>query len=245
MSIKDILVHVDMSPAGETRVRFAAELAHQFGAYVTGVALEEAAACQEAFEAMLRTNDLQGEWHTAIGSVAPYVTQRARTADLVILGQRAPEHPTELNAPEDVILACGRPVLVVPYAGRLDPIGRRVLIAWNASREATRAVHDALPLMSSSTAATVLTVRLDPSDDVELDRDLIPHLERHGIEARAEVSEYPKAETSEVVLSRAADFGADLIVMGAYGHSRLREMVLGGMTRDVLRHMSVPALMSH
>jgi nucleotide-binding universal stress UspA family protein len=121
-------------------------------------------------------------------------------------------------------------------------VGETVLIGWNGSREAVRAVHDGHELMTSD--ATVLSV--NPEDGAERETsDLVGHLARREISVREEILSAEDLSTSETLLSRAADIGADLIVMGAYGHTRLRETVLGGVTRDVLRHMTVPVLMAH
>jgi nucleotide-binding universal stress UspA family protein len=133
----------------------------------------------------------------------------------------------------------------VPYAGRFDRVGETVLIAWNGSRESSRALHDALPLMATPGAVTALTVNASPTESEALTGDVVSHLAHHGLETKVELVETKELGASDVVLSRVADLGADLIVMGAYGHSRLREMILGGMTRDMLRHMTVPVLMAH
>ena len=148
---------------------------------------------------------------------------------------------------EDVILGCGRPVLMVPYAGHFEQVGSTVLVAWNDSREATRALHDSLSLMATTSTLTVMTVirNVGEEQDDESRGELVRHLARHGLTARSETSVAQEVDTAGVVLSRAADLTADLLVMGAYGHSRLRETILGGMTRDILEHMTVPVLMAH
>jgi nucleotide-binding universal stress UspA family protein len=146
------------------------------------------------------------------------------------------------------VLEVGRPVLVVPSVGQFPTLGQRVLVAWNASREATRAVHDALPLLRRSRRTQVVVINPQggagghgdiPGADIGL------HLSRHGVNAVCERISADDVETGALLLSRAADEGADLIVMGAYGHSRLSELVLGGATRHILRHMTVPVLLSH
>jgi nucleotide-binding universal stress UspA family protein len=139
-------------------------------------------------------------------------------------------------------------VLIVPYAGHFDNVGRRVLIAWNATREAARAVSDAMPLLTSAELVTVPPIdpREGPHGHGELPgADIGLHLARHGVKAQIERTVSAGMPVGEVLLSRVADLGADLIVMGAYGHSRAREVLLGGATRSVLRSMSVPVLMSH
>jgi nucleotide-binding universal stress UspA family protein len=159
----------------------------------------------------------------------------------VILGQRIPDHSTGLDRPEDVILSCSRPVLMVPYAGRRpDRIGENVLIAWNGSREAVRAVQEALPLMSASSAVTVLLVDPDEDADIDLAEDLVAHLGRHGLQARTQVIRHELATlaVSETLLTQVAELDADLVVLGAYSHSRMRELILGGVTRDILRDMN-------
>jgi nucleotide-binding universal stress UspA family protein len=137
-------------------------------------------------------------------------------------------------------------VLVVPRYGTFDTVGERVLVAWNGSREATRAVHDALPILKLATKVTVLSI--DPERDTG-DRipsaDIALHLARHGVAAEGTSTVGLDISVGDLLLSRAADLGADLIVMGAYGHSRMRELVLGGATRHILQHMTVPVLMSH
>jgi len=148
--------------------------------------------------------------------------------------------------PEELALGVGRPVLVVPRYGTFETVGQRVLIAWNGSREATRAVNDAIPILKMATKVTVLSVDPEGEPDRRLPgADLALHLARHGIAAEAESTQALDIGVGDVLLSRAADLGADLIVMGAYGHSRLREMMLGGATRHLLQHMTVPVLMSH
>jgi len=248
MSISDILVYADPSPASGERLDLAFRLARRFGAYLIGVVPENAAAVGDRFAKMLRQEALQGDWQMAIGLAASWVTRRAQAADLVVLGQRIPDHSTGLDAPEDVILACSRPVLVVPYAGRrLDRIGENVLVAWNGSREAGRAVQDALPLLTMSAAVTVLLVDPEEDADIELADDLVLHLGRHGLRAKTQVirHELSTLSVSDTLLAQAAELDADLLVMGAYGHSRLREMILGGVTRDILRNTNVPVLIAH
>src|SRR5258705_1720862 len=248
MSITDVLVYADPAPASGKRVDLAFRLAHRFEAYLIGVVPEDAAAVGDRFATMLRQEALQGDWQMAIGLAASWVTRRAQAADLVVLGQRIPDHSTGLDAPEDVILACSRPVLVVPYAGRrLDRIGENVVVAWNGSREAGRAVQDALPLLAMSGAVTVLLVDPEEDADIEAAEDLVAHLARHGLRAKTQVIRHQLATSlvADTLLAQIARLDADLLIMGAYGHSRLREMILGGVTRDILRNMNVPVLMSH
>jgi nucleotide-binding universal stress UspA family protein len=143
-------------------------------------------------------------------------------------------------------LGVGRPVLVVPRYGTFERLGERVLIAWNGSREATRAVHDAIPILKRAITVTVLSI--DPEVDSPPrtpSADITLHLARHGIAAEAASTSSVDFGVGNALLSRAADLGADLIVMGAYGHSRMREMVLSGATRHLLQNMTVPVLMSH
>ena len=176
------------------------------------------------------------------------VALHARYADLVVLGQPDSENGGEVDAqvPEDVVLSAGRPALVVPYIGAGEEIGKRVLIAWDGGREAARAVNDALPLLEKAEFVAVLVV--NPSQGAhgeEPGADIALHLARHGIAVEAQHIEVRDLSTGNALLSRLADEAIDLLVMGAYGHSRLREMVLGGVTREVFQQMTVPVLMSH
>jgi len=150
--------------------------------------------------------------------------------------------------PDQVTLASGRPILVVPYAGHFETVGRRVLVGWNATREAARAVNDAMPLLAAAEMVTVLTIdaREGPHGHGELPgADISLHMARHGVKAGIERTVSADLSVGDVLLSRAADLGADLLVMGAYGHSRARELLLGGATRALLRSMTIPVLMSH
>jgi nucleotide-binding universal stress UspA family protein len=248
MPISDILVYADPTATSAERLDIAFRLAHRFEAYLIGVVPEDAASVGERFEKMLLNEALLGEWHMAIGLTEPFVTRWAHCADLVILGQRIPDHDTGLYRPEDVILSCSRPVLVVPYAGRRpDRLGENVLVAWNGSREAGRAVQEAIPLMSASSAVTVLLVDPEEDADIDLAEHLVTHLGRHGLHSRTQIIRHDLATmaASDTILTQVAELDADLLVMGAYSHSRFREIILGGVTRDILRDMNLPVLMAH
>jgi nucleotide-binding universal stress UspA family protein len=245
MALTDMLVYADTSPACGERLDLSLRLARRFGAYLIAVCPEEAIAVGERFAKMLRQEDVQGEWEMAVGLPASYVTRRAQGIDLVILGQRTPDHSTGLDAPQEVVLACGRPVLIVPYAGHIERIGETAIVAWNGSREAARAVQDALPLLSAAASVTVFLVNPEEAADIADAHNLVIHLARHGLNAKKLVVREDILAVSDTVLAQVAALDADLLVMGAYGHSRLREMILGGVTHDVLRNMNVPVLMSH
>ena len=248
MAISDILVYADPTASSAERLDIAFRLAHRFEAYLIGVVPEDAAMVGERFEKMLLQEAILGEWHMAIGLTEPFVMRWAHCADLVILGQRIPDHDTGLYRPEDVILSCSRPVLVVPYAGRRpDRLGDNALVAWNGSREAGRAVQEALPLMSASSVVTVLLVDPEEDADIDLAEDLVAHLERHGLHARTQVIRHDLGTiaVSDTILTQVAELDADLLVMGAYSHSRFREIILGGVTREILRDMNLPVLMAH
>jgi nucleotide-binding universal stress UspA family protein len=248
MAISDILVYADPTASSAERLDIAFHLAHRFEAYLIGVVPEDAGMVGKRFEKMLLQEAILGEWHMAIGLTEPFVTRWAHCADLVILGQRIPDHDTGLYRPEDVILSCSRPVMVVPYAGRRpDRLGDNVLVAWNGSREAGRAVQEALSLMSASSVVTVLLVDPEEDADIDLAEDLVAHLGRHGLRARTQVIRHDLGTiaVSDTILTQVAELDADLLVMGAYSHSRFREIILGGVTRDILRDMNVPVLMAH
>ena len=205
---------------------------------------------REAFEHAASLRGLSAEWRVTEGLEADPAVH-ARYVDLTILGQLDPDGgDTELirPRPELVALASGRPILAVPYAGQFETVGQRVLIGWNATREATRAVNDAMPLLAGADVVTVLTIdaREGPDAHGELPgADISLHLARHGVKATIERTVSAGVPAGEVLLSRAADLGADLLVIGAYGHSRMRELLLGGATRSILQSMTVPVLMSH
>jgi len=216
-----------------------------------GRARETADKLREVFQHVTSLRGLSAEWRVIAEGPEADPALHARYVDLTILGQLDPDRgETEMirPRPEQVTLASGRPILVVPYAGRFETVGRRVLIGWNATREAARAVNDAMPLLAAAETVTVLTIdpREGPDGHGELPgADISLHLARHGVKAEIERTVSADLPVGDVLLSRAADLGADLLVMGAYGHSRARELLLGGATRSLLRSMTVPVLMSH
>jgi nucleotide-binding universal stress UspA family protein len=247
MSIKDIMVHVDTSPGCEVRLRLAGRLAARLDALLIGVGADDVVA-RDQFATLLEDEHIPGEWQTVTGLGETDFMQRVRTADLLILGQRSEDPVIGLRIPEQVIPACGRPVLVIPPDGRFATLGklelgRTALVAWNGSREATRAVHDALPLLAQSDAVTVLAV--NPGPDGDRGDRLVAHLTRHGFKTTTEAIETTSYDVAQIILQRVDRLDANLLVMGAYGRARWREKIFGGTTQDVLRMMTVPVLMAH
>ena len=175
---------------------------------------------------------------------------QARYADLVIVGQADPDDVsmTPADLPEAVALATGRPMLVVPHIGVNTRPGQIVMLCWNASRESARAASDALPFLTRAQKVILLAVEPKPSafgHGEEPGADAAAWLARHGVDVTVQRDVADDDDIGNVILSRAADYGVDLIVMGLYGHSRLREMVLGGASRTLLSSMTVPVLMGH
>jgi len=283
MALKDILVCLDPTEAGERRLRLAAAIAREHHAHLSAAYLlseaipgvppyegagipaspsappttspapspsaELADIVEQRFRAEVQPHGIDGDWHLFGSGDSEELIALSRTMDLVVFGQAASDYrlPTGFS-PEDIVMACGRPMLVIPFAGEFGSAGRRVLIAWDGTREASRALHDALPLIALAEAVWVMTVRPRDanSDDrgPSLDR-VVRHLQRHSIAATTEESIGGDVPTAELLLSRASDMGADLLVAGAYHHSQLREAIIGGVSRDLLDHMTVPILMSH
>jgi nucleotide-binding universal stress UspA family protein len=182
---------------------------------------------------------------------AKSLVRLAHCSDLVVISQADPGEaafPSARDMVADIVLRSARPTLVLPYAGPFDTVGSRALVAWDDSREAARAVADALPLLRRAHRVQVVTW-IDPTDtDIagwhERQRAVQQWLTWQGVSAEMQLLQRGIG-LAEALLSRAADLEADLIVMGAYGHPRWTERVLGGATRDVLASMTVPVLMSH
>lgn len=273
MSYKTLLVHLDERSRRAERLQLGLQLAGRFDAHIVALfaleaaripsyALAEAGAVVEEIETRRRQEaaraaetefreaqrraDAKAEWRFSMNDALTALRMNARYADLVIAGQPAPEEPGALSFAGELVLSVGRPVLFVPYAGHFADAGKRVLIAWNASREAARAVSDALPILMRAQAVEVVVFGPREGDHGEVPgADIALYLARHGVKASAARQSAQGVDIGAQILSRAADTGADLIVMGGYGHSRLRELVLGGATRSLLQSMTVPVLMSH
>ncbi|KVN30534.1 universal stress protein UspA [Burkholderia pyrrocinia] len=277
MSYKTLLVHLDDSPRCATRVALALDLATRCNAHLIGLYVvcqdlfeplrrrdeplelavyerlseERRKQAEIAFLGAAERAGRSVEWRAPAGPATETATLHARHADLLVLGQTDPHDRTTYIAAhfvEDVVTGCGRPAIIVPYAGLVRTFGENVLIAWDGGREAARAVADALPLLKRARFVTVETVerrRSDP-DKTPAGVDVAAYLERHGI--RASFATTPREgdiNTGETLLNRTSDLHSDLLVMGAYSHARMRERVLGGATRTILETMTVPVLMSH
>ncbi len=212
-----------------------------------------AAASREA--AFLRHCDVQElasfEVATSDDEPSRAIGERGRCADLILLGQADPDtadHARHRDIVDRVMEQTAAPVLVLPYAGRFATLGETVLIAWSDSRETARAVADAMPFLQQARAVHLVAFdrAIGVGGSIDASRlDLVTRwLATHGVQARASVA-FTRTDIGNALLSHAADVGADLMVMGAWSHSRLVERVLGGATRTVLDSMTVPVLMSH
>ncbi len=279
MTYTSIMVHLDTSNRSSHRLEIAANLAaahccRLIGLFTSATTdpawfyqmqgterfIEEdrerrKAACDAVhrqFDAAVGDLPLTAEWRALDGDPTALSLREAREADLLVAGQVDPDDPNSFVAPqflETLTLEAGRPVLVIPYAGQFGVPGKRVMLAWDGRREATRALHDALPLIAGA-QASVFCAQPAHQSSVRPDASPAGHavaaLSRHGISASVEQGAAGSdLSIGEMMLSRAVDFNADLVVMGAYGHGRLRELVLGGVTRTLLDSMTLPVLMSH
>jgi nucleotide-binding universal stress UspA family protein len=220
-----------------------------FASYDAGLKAE-AATARAGFESALRGHQLSHEWRTADGYIESVLAGHARYADLLVVGQASPEDATSSpgDLPEAVALSAGRPCLVVPRGGAERLPGTNVLLCWNASRESARAAADALPLLRDAKTVTILVVDPRSSPDghgAEPGADVATWLARHGVQVTVQREVAADNDVGHVILSRASDLDADLIVMGLYGHGRLREMILGGASRAVLAGTTVPLFVSH
>ena len=191
------------------------------------------------------------EWHAPAGDPLEAAVLHARYADLAVVGQPSRDEPNVAFATEianAVVMGSGRPVLFVPYAGQFKTVGERVMIAWKDSRESARAVADALPFLKDAKKVFAVAVTPDADDslhDLRSDRHVAAFLRRHDVDATVQRIAAPDIAAGELLLSQAADFGADLIVMGAYSRPRITALIWGGVTRVMLSSMTVPVLMSH
>lgn len=211
----------------------------------------------QAFEAMFEAAgpglSIRKEWRfvspkrtSAVDTLMTHV----RSADLVVTAQTHADWQANLlmEYPEDLLMQSGRPVLYVPYQGTFIETGRRVLLAWNERREAARAAFDSLPILQRAENVSVLWI--DPTADRAGTGDvptaeIVRTLARHGVKATAMVAHGNDSDVGTVLLSQIAATNSNLLVMGGYGRWRLREYVFGGATRQVIRGMTCPVLMSH
>jgi nucleotide-binding universal stress UspA family protein len=278
MTYKTIAVYVDDSKHCKGRISVAADLAMRFDAHLVGIYATEPIPASHALQdpwlaERLATRSAAASERTALAatlfqSVAGQIDVarrefrevdsdaieaiKAQQADLIVVGQTDPDErvtTTPANFPELVTLSVGRPVLFVPYFANAYPaLGSKILVAWNGSREATRAVTDSLPLLTKAERVTAMVVNAKRDRKQREDipaADISLFLARHGVKVEATQSYPDELSVGDELLVRVADGEFDLLVMGAYGHSRFREIILGGVTQTLLQHMTVPVLMSH
>lgn len=278
MPYKDILVVVDDTPRSEEQVNVALRLAARHEAHVIGLMVHERVylpryattkftsallaeyrqtvegargRARDVFERLANAAGVPNEWHAVDGDPVEVVALFSRHADLAVIGQdsRAHDgHGTVKDFAEHVVLASGRPVLVVPAIGTYPSVGERVLVAWDAGREAARAVADALPLLQAARRVVTLSANPDSGAGEHGDlsgADIAQHLARHGVRVDVERIGSKDLPVADLLLNRIVDEDIDLLVMGAYGHARVREVWLGGVTRRLMESMTVPVFVSH
>lgn len=268
-------VCLDNSAGSSRRLDFSLALASQLGAHLLGLHLTYAPVivydpyaemgqllveweesikkkqeyAKELFCSAAKKSDLSFNWAAYRSSDLNQVIAHARAADLTIIGQYDPKD-AEANLGnsfhEILILKLGRPVLILPNASTLPEKFDNIIVAWDGGREAARAMADALPFLKKARLVRVLTISEKTERNKDLpDIDIAAYLAKHDVRVEIERTEKIDIAPADYLLARATELGADLLVMGAYGHNRLTELLLGGVTRTVMRQMTLPVLMSH
>ena len=274
--IKTLMVDAGLDDAAEARVKLAAELAGRFGARLVGLgacaarpavaglfggtagvasvieaemervsaALRSAA---DRFEVAAKGAGVPSEWRAFDEYPGEALARESRAADLLVLGRGGEAEGHQSAAPGDVLMRAGRPILVAP-PGVSTLEARTVLVAWKETREAQRAVADALPFLVAAERVVVLAARAREDEREQAQRhveDVAAMLSRHGVAASAEVEMRAGQGVADLLLGAAGRLGADLVVAGGYGHARLLEWALGGVTRDLLARCPKCCMLSH
>jgi len=257
---KDILVYLDPSPDSETRLKVAVGLARLHGARLVGLDacapaafesgwFDRATALPDVFADQCRISGVQGRYEAIDRWAGAGRHGYAHYVDLIVASQPEFEarHLVVPGVPEDVLVSCGVPMLLLPYGWKQRPIGERVLIGWKSNREAARAVHDAMPFLSRAKNVTAFTYAPQRDGLGEEPDALIDHLQRHGVAAEASRWRPNGSELTPVdaLFASLEAQEADLIVAGAYGHARWVEGLFGGVSHDLVRQPSLPVLLSH
>lgn len=259
MAYNDILVFLDGSLDNEARLEFAIALATTHKGRLTGLDVSSAAAFEsewserarslnETFDKRLTASGLESRFRIADRTASGWKDFYAHYSDIVISTQPNAEASGKIlpGVPEEVLMSSGTPMIVLPHLNRPDMNIEKVVIAWSPSANATRALHDALPILAQAREVTVFAFD-PPSDERDADLGLVSdHLTAHGIRAgREEWPDTGDISAIEALFASRAMEEADLVVAGAYSHSPFRERLFGGMTRDLLQQFSVPVFISH
>ena len=259
MSYKDILVYLDPTSASAARLDIALRIAKEEGAYLTGVDAstedaylgdwrEAAVAIEKGFHAALKAQGVEGEFHVPAARGKRLPEDFAIPPDLII----APSPSSEVRRlidpalPDELVKQAGAPVLIIPTDWSSGPCGKNVVIAWNGDREARRAVRDALPVLRRADKVTIFVFSRTHADLRIMEKRLVEHLLRHGV--TAQVSDWTNTGDITAVEALFASLDtqtADLLVAGAFGHSRVFESLFGSVSLDLLRQPVLPVLMSH
>jgi nucleotide-binding universal stress UspA family protein len=273
MIVSEILVHLKSHEEWSPHIDYAIGIAAGFGArlrgymtfsdisFLRGISGADAsevtrqkrrdqkisAAIQERFLAASRDQGVESEFITGEGPASELVTRAARLHDLTIIEQHDPSRDESgFDPAEEATLAAGRPILLVPGIGRFDPLPKHILVAWNGSPQAATALHFALPFVSRAEHVTVCIGpgREKPRSTAREPKvDVAGYLSRRVGRVDTEAVEMSGDEVGAHLLRRANECGAGLVVMGAYGRSRFSEVILGGATRHMFQHMTLPILM--
>ncbi len=255
---KDILVYLDPTNASQDRLALAVSLAREHGARLVGVDVsadeafngawgERALRIAPEFEEALKNAALKGrfipsELRSTLGG------EQTHCVDLIIAPRPAGEARPLIRSeiPDGPLLASGAPVLILPHDWKPSPVGQNIVIAWNSSREATHAVHDAMPLLTKAKKVTIFAFSARPSDLRAASELLAEHLARHDVTATlSDWTDTGDISAVEALFASLDTQDADLIVAGAFGHSRLFESMFGGVSLDLLRQPTAPIFMSH
>lgn len=276
MTYASLLVAVDDGPESDSRLELACDLANAFNAHLTGLcagsiapplydplaggamvgelitlyrdlAEAEVESARTRFSEIVRVRDVDADWRGQVGFPGEVCARAARAADLVVLGgrnTRAPYHAPDVS---DVLMGCGRPVLVTPPTRVRNPVGEPALIAWKDTREARLALAGAIPLLQRAKGVTLYAIRSSEDNetaDGEL-ADVVRFLARHEIAAEPVIALRGETPAGRQILDEALARRAGLIVAGGYGHARLREWALGGVTQTLLAESTLCLLLAH
>ncbi|PLX88667.1 MAG: hypothetical protein C0618_03910 [Desulfuromonas sp.] len=269
MNLKDILIHIDNRPTCTSRLKTTILLAQRQSARVTGLyviphpyyashhrnPLDQAEAARQNFITQVTEAELEWEWICVdvvnSGLDLPNALNLyGHYRDLVVVSQTDLSHPDRTippNLPEKTVLGCGRPVLIVPYAGQFENLGRQVMLAWRGGPESSRALHDSMPLLRTADHVQVMTIQGQGGDEAyeAHDADICAHMARYNLSLSCEKHVTGGLRVGDLLLNRCADEGIDLLVIGAFSQFRRGHQILGETGRYLLEYMTVPVLMSH